>query len=493
MNASLSKILNQKSLPSLPTVAAQILDLVARSDSTLDELTNIVRTDPQLAGKILKYCNSPVIGSRREIGDLSQAVVILGMRTVRLISLSFSLVDMENDLGFDYQKFWRDSLSTAIASQLVAEHTNNNPNESFLQGLMLNVGAIGLANTYPDEYAEMISKTPTIDLDKETAVFRVHRYIVGARLLEKWCLPKHMIELLEQFNPAELTAETRPFYLAQLIAELVTKENVLPTEIDEIRELANEWFSIDETGFSDLYDRMLVLWSSYGNLFELTAIRSESLEVLEERAKQYLVAAAMGLEQELQEANAEVEDLEKDMMRDSLTQLKNRRAYDSEIVETHRLHQREKQSFGLLVIDIDHFKAINDTHGHAAGDQVLREVGRTLKERCRIYDTVYRYGGEEFVAVVANCSTELVEMIAQRFREAIEELRISFEGKTLNVTVSLGACVAEVGMEESTDELFKIADARLYRAKEAGRNCCIAGEAVHHHMHCLSKHSDATA
>ncbi len=473
MNTSLSRILNQESIPSPPTVAAQILDLVSQSESTMDDLARIIRTDPKLAGKIIAYCNSPIVGSRREIGDLSQAVVILGMRTVRLISLSFSLLETQNDLGFDYQSFWRSSLATAIASQLVAECSNNNPSEAFLQGLLLNIGAIGLANTYPDEYAQLMSQSGTIDLERENEIFRVHRYTVGAKLLEKWCFPQGMIDQLDQFDPTELTETTRPFRLAQLLAELIINEDVLPMQIDVARGLANEWFKIDSAGFAELYEKMLSHWKSYEALFKFESAPYESIDDLENRAKQYLVETAIGIEVDRQKATAEVEELEKDITKDSLTQLKNRRAYDSEINRAFDLHRRQELSFGLLVIDIDHFKSMNDTDGHAAGDQVLRQVGLILKEKCRIYDTVYRYGGEEFVAVIADCCPATLEMIAQRFRIAVEGLRIPFEEKTLKVTVSIGVCLAESGEIESTDQLFKFADACLYQAKKSGRNCCV--------------------
>lgn len=474
MNTSISKILNEASIPSPPSVAAQILDLVSRSDSTMDDLADIIKTDPKLAGKIIAYCNSPIVGSRREIGDLSQAVVILGMRTVRLISLSFSLLETQNDLGFDYQGFWRNSLATAIASQLCAEYSDASASEAFLQGLVLNVGAIGLANTYPNEYVELMSQLKAIDIDREVEVFRVHRYAVGAALLEKWCFPQHMIDQLGEFNPDNLTDTTRPFRLAQLLAELIINKDVLPQQIEDAKGRASEWFNIDSTGFGELYDKMLTYWSSYESLFKFESVPYASIEDLEAKAKEFLVATAMGIEIELQEANAEVEELEKDVIRDSLTQLKNRHAYDTEFEATFELHRRQDQSFGLLVIDIDHFKSMNDTHGHAAGDEVLKQVAATLKDKCRIYDTVYRYGGEEFVAVIANCDSEIVDKAAERFRAAIEELTIPFEEKVLNVTISIGACWAQPGAFESTDELFKLGDANLYQAKKTGRNRCVS-------------------
>ena len=117
----------------------------------------------------------------------------------------------------------------------------------------------------------------------------------------------------------------------------------------------------------------------------------------------------------------------------------------------------------------DHFKSINDTYGHAAGDDVLREVGKTLQEKCRKYDTVYRYGGEEFVAVVLDCNLDSITHVANRFRETIEDLAIESEQQTLRVTISLGACWVENGDCGSLEGLFKAADTQLYEAKQTGR------------------------
>ncbi len=477
MNMSIEKILNEASIPSPPTVAAQILDLVGRSDSTMDDLADVIKTDPKLAGKIIAYCNSPMIGGRREIGDLSQAVVILGMRTVRLISLSFSLLETQDDQGFDYENFWRNSLATAISSQLIAEVARKNGSEAFLQGLVMNVGAIGLANAYPDEYADLDANQPTVDVSKETELFGVHRYELGAKLLEKWCFPEQMIEQIAEFNPDELTASTRPLRFAQLMADLVISESVVPAQIESAREAAMEWFGIDSDGFAEFYNNMLTHWSGYESLFNFETVPYESIEDLETQAKEFLVVAAMGIEVERQEASAEVEELEKDVIRDALTQLKNRHAYDTEIEETFELHWRQKQSFGLLVIDIDHFKAMNDNNGHAAGDEVLRQVAAVLTDKCRIYDSVYRYGGEEFVVIISNCGLDIVDKAAERFRASVETLEIPYEDKVLKVTISLGACWAEYGKYESPQELFKTADANLYKAKESGRNRCVSHSA----------------
>ncbi|MGB7343823.1 MAG: GGDEF domain-containing protein [Pirellulaceae bacterium] len=474
MNDILETILRNPSIPSPPTVAARILELVAQPETKMDELAEVLGADPKVSARIIAYCNSPVVGSRREIASLSQAVVILGMRTVRLISLSFSILDTRDDKGFDYESFWRRSLATAIAAQLVAERSNGNPGESFLQGLVLSVGEIGLANAFPVKYSDLVgSENRMVNIADETSAFGLNRYDVGARLLEKWNFPTRMVNLLNEFDPRDLDHRTKPFRLAQLLAELLIGKNILPRQIDEVGELAKKWFEIDAIDFARLYEQMAMQWKSYEALFQFESVPFESLSDLESQAKQLLIASAIGMENQILAANDELRELKESSQIDVLTKLKNRQAYESEVPGVVDYHRRQLKSFGILVIDIDHFKSINDTYGHAAGDIVLQQVGECLKQNCRKYDTVYRYGGEEFVALIVDCNAPAIEAIANRFRTAIEALRIEFEQVSLQVTVSVGVCWAGDGKVESLDELFRIADAQLYDAKKAGRNCCV--------------------
>jgi diguanylate cyclase (GGDEF)-like protein len=194
---------------------------------------------------------------------------------------------------------------------------------------------------------------------------------------------------------------------------------------------------------------------------------------LEQRAKESMIQISLGMESEIRQITEEKKELEESALIDALTKLKNRTAYNSEVQGVVDYHFRSKKSFGIAVIDIDHFKCVNDTYGHAVGDTVLKQVGQCLQERCRNYDTVYRYGGEEFVAVVVDCDLESITIVANRFREAIESLGIAANGHPLPVTASVGVCWSQDGECRSIESLFSMADSYLYEAKKSGRNCCV--------------------
>ena len=477
MKDCLTKILANDRMPSPPSVAAEILKLAAQSDSTIEQVTQAISADPKLSCRLIAYCNSPIIGSRREIGSLPQAVVTLGMRTVRLISLSFSLIETRDDEGFDYRSFWQRSLATAIASQLIGKRASGNASESFLQGLVLNIGEIGIANTFPKLFGELYAgNTEDINTTAESETLGVNRYEVGARMLEKWHFPAAMYGLLDAHDPDNLTHQSKPFHLAQMVGQLLIDDQPSVQRISEVKLYARAWFGLEEIEFSELFDEMVEHWESYQYLFQFEAVPFDSLSFLEETPKERLLELALGMEREIATATAETSELKMTALIDVLTKLKNRRAYEAEVPGVVDYHRRQNKSFGILVIDIDHFKMINDNYGHAAGDAVLNAVGEILKQKCRKYDTVYRYGGEEFVATIVDCDEESIVTISNRFRQSIEDLRVPYQDDVLRITASIGVCWAENGEIDSLGELFRIADARLYQAKHSGRNCCVVRE-----------------
>jgi diguanylate cyclase (GGDEF)-like protein len=140
-------------------------------------------------------------------------------------------------------------------------------------------------------------------------------------------------------------------------------------------------------------------------------------------------------------------------------------ALDKELMRARR-HQRE---LSFLMIDIDHFKKINDVHGHLAGDHVLKEVARLMQQRIRRDEVLARYGGEEFAIILPETTLEGGCALAEGLREKIEESRFVFQGETIRVTISIGAAMLVEEHRTSLD-LIKKADEKLYEAKRAGRN-----------------------
>jgi diguanylate cyclase (GGDEF)-like protein/PAS domain S-box-containing protein len=153
---------------------------------------------------------------------------------------------------------------------------------------------------------------------------------------------------------------------------------------------------------------------------------------------------------------------------DHLTGLLNRRAFLEATDKEIRRAYRYGQSLSLLMLDVDHFKHINDTHGHPAGDEVLRRVAAACRKTLRDEDLTGRLGGEEFAVTLVQSPLNSACVVAERLRKAIGELVIDLDGKAITVTVSIG--VAECGGADSPSSLVSAADKCLYAAKQAGRN-----------------------
>ena len=152
---------------------------------------------------------------------------------------------------------------------------------------------------------------------------------------------------------------------------------------------------------------------------------------------------------------------------DPLTGMLNRKALESRMVELRQQSEVAPAPISLVVIDIDHFKRVNDSIGHAGGDRVLQEVAYLIRKDLRAYDLAYRLGGEEFVVVLPGADLETSRGMAERLRETIEEATFAMQAE---VTVSCGVSASAAGEVFAYQQLFEQADAALYEAKRSGRN-----------------------
>jgi len=162
--------------------------------------------------------------------------------------------------------------------------------------------------------------------------------------------------------------------------------------------------------------------------------------------------------------------VKKEAIYDTLTNLFNRRHFEEKLsVETQMAFEGES-NLSIIMVDIDHFKKVNDTFGHAGGDKVLREIASLLKSSVRKHDTVARYGGEEFVLLLPGAPLEPTNTVAERIRRSVENTPFDIGETQVRITISLGISNFPVHQTKSKEELVKMADLALYEAKRGGRN-----------------------
>ena len=212
----------------------------------------------------------------------------------------------------------------------------------------------------------------------------------------------------------------------------------------------------------------------------LDAIKREAMEVISAigriaESRQHAHHTMLGaLTDKLQSLRTELSEARREMELDPLTRLYNRKAFDQHFLRTFELSKLSSQPVCLLMVDLDHFKLINDQFGHPAGDLVLKSFADCCTHTFpRRSDFVARYGGEEFAIVLQETAADAARMLGERLLQATRSLYLNYENQELRVTVSIG--LAELGIADDAGSWLRRADSALYRAKESGRNRLVQG------------------
>lgn len=212
----------------------------------------------------------------------------------------------------------------------------------------------------------------------------------------------------------------------------------------------------------------------------LTALSAWLLFYLQQKKWQLTVADQLedSIQQrtlELQITLTELADknklLEQQNTRDALTGIRNRAYFDQKLSADIKRSRRERSTLALLMIDIDHFKAINDNHGHLVGDLVIKEVASCLQQELkRSTDHLCRYGGEEFAIILPNTNKDGARLLAEQIRYGLENQRFQYEELELSISVSIGCYASVAEINSVSNDYIQAADSALYQAKNEGRN-----------------------
>ena len=502
MPISLDSILSSDRIPSLPEVAARIVEIARSPEPDFDKLIEAIRTDPAIAGRILKTANSALLGMRTRASSIEMAVPRLGSTMVRTLVLSFCLAEYQNRNSLNlrpyYQQIWRQSLMQAATAEMLADRQGQriDPANWFLAGLVQDIGRLALLHTCGDEYVEHVLgvEDDRSQRQREQEWLGFTHVEVGLGLCRRWNLEPEIIEGIAVHHASAHRIVPLKFDSSvSLPAALITAAHVaeylegvchnLSCSREHIERMLLQVFAMRPNDIfrmlGEVDQRVCELSAAFGidigHPPELEHILTEAQRLLAEIAvtsQLRLVNAHVSVgraERIRMAAEEQVESLQDTVWRDHLTGAFNRAWLGAALNSTMQQAHEHNVPIGLMFVDIDGFKSINDTEGHPAGDLLLQQLTGILWECIRLTDSVVRYGGDEFVITLKDVNADMLTLIADQILGRIRTDLTSAEFDR-TITCSLGAVlyVPQDFMVVRADTLIKEADRAMYEAKRRG-------------------------
>jgi diguanylate cyclase (GGDEF)-like protein len=480
------------SLPTLPGIAMQILQAMGRDTPNIREISEIISLDAPLSAKVLKMVNSPFYGLSNKITSVHQAMVYLGLNTVKNLTLSFSLIktfEHKNKSSFDYVQFSKDSLVGAIAAKLIAEKTNRQHGENaFFLGLLQNIGMPIMAESMPAQYEEVIMKTKSNAAslhEVESQLLGLNHMEVGEYVTHAWGLPANLtVPIGVHHIPGRLTSVsddikslsddieslTKTLHLSSLYINLFNGSDT-KTIYADIEEYIQAYKLNSVINNSATVKEITEGIKSIFPIFEIKIDEKKYIDIID-TAKNESNRLSNDLLNQLHNQSECLNRLTQQVCLDGMTQLYNHKSFLEILHQEISSATRYKKPLSIIIGDVDHFKSVNDFFGHQAGDYALKCVSSQLKKLLRDSDHIARYGGEEFGIILPMTTLKEAIQTAERLRKSIESEKIVYRERSISITMSFGVALLENNRQIDVEGLIKMADEALYDAKNSGRNKC---------------------
>lgn len=480
--AASSRVMRTARLPSAPGAAMRILSLCRQEEAQIYEIAEAIMLDPALSSRMLRYVNSASLGVGRQVTSIREAVLLMGLRSTELLALGFSLMSPDFKPScpqFDTNRFWSESFLTATAARRMASMlTDVEREEAFVVGLLSRIGRLALACTSPQQYADVLQEVASGEslTQAEEQQFGVDHLQFGVRLLADWHFPEVLVNAMQHLASEPEKQDATPVLaeivgVARVLAETLLNQAGAVELSEEACGAVSALLKCDDRTLLQVTRRILQDYREVAEVFELSIENQDAMMDLLSQAREEAIRIGMAAHREQARLSESHSVLLKQASTDPLTGIANRARFTEDLKRTLAESARAQSSFALILFDLDLFKDINDNHGHAAGDFVLRKVASVVREMLREVDLFARYGGEEFTVLLPGVDSYGACLVTERIRAKLENLELLFEGTPLSVTASFGLVWS--GDYNSTlrpDQVTADADSQLYLSKSAGKN-----------------------
>lgn len=497
LQKDLRKLFEKAKMPSSPALATRILELSDDPNSTAEDFGKILRTDAILTARLLKTANSVFFAQRIPVTNVERAVTVLGLNRVKTIALGFQLVTHLDRLGgtpFDMNLFWTHSLLRAcIAQSLASFIVPKLVNEAFIVGLLQDTGIMLLVQILGEGYASLYRPedlSPTAFFEVESKTFH-HTHVDAITVMcSEWKIPQDIaIPLKRHHQKTRINDQSSILDKLCGVSYLVgglrfTSDVTIGSEENKLREYAHDQLHLHENMWNESIHWAIEEYRRISTFFgEVLQDDIDVVDLLGEANLQLTAVAdeanqkVVDIELEKEKILKEQERLEKSLKDyreraslDPLTLIPNRGAIFDATRMAIKQCASEGTSIGVLFIDIDNFKAINDLYGHITGDNVLKALVLLLKDDEDFIEKVGRYGGDEFIVILQNLSAEECRERGAQIIEHIRKYNTQPLGLQEPITCSLGAVWTDKPIVDSAEELFAASDALMYKAKGNGKD-----------------------
>jgi len=472
----------------MPAIALKIIELVQEDEVDVDKIAETISLDPALSSKMLRTVNSSFYGLPKTVGSVHQAVVVLGLNSVKTLALGFSLVNNLTGAGgegFDHISFWRRSLYSATAAKQLCEKLNIvQAEEVFMSSLLQDVGVLALAQVLEGSYASLMKTTGgdhrLLSKAERMQIGGDHTEI-GAALAESWSLPPLLVESIRLHErPDEAAENLRPLirtvYAGGLAAALIEHPDD-EQRVTEYHRVLQEWFGMQQPAAEDLLRKVFRDASETQRLFDLPTgelgVAEQIMAQASKALKRVKDAESCAKPEPAKPKSTQPAEKPKplsDSKIDPVTGLPCRRIFDEQLDERF-VKVVPKQPLSVVFVDLDSFAAVNDAVGREKGDEVLKRVAGLLVSESGGKGEVYRYGDDDFTLLCTGLSRADAALLAEKLRAAIEKLKCEVGAQNaVAVTASIGVATYEGVVFKRPEQLVKAASKGVFAAKDGGRN-----------------------